>query len=244
MIIKEDFKALSKANPKRIAVQTNKHFLAKIPMKIENSLLKAKIQEAELFVAIAILIKENKETKAVWTSQIFIPAKINLWTALTPKNHITPTILLLTPSLRSTTFSVLINKSLNNKMLNPMMKITNPLFWKVKFLKPFALYTCFLKFWCYSRIFSQKEIPSFLEKLHNLIFVLNHPSFPFQISNSKNFLDLGVDIDLIKQRTLAVLKFKELDEKFAKDADMSGPLLIALAFGSLLLMVIYPKKFE
>jgi len=42
---------------------------------------------------------------------------------------------------------------------------------------------------------------------------------------------------LIKQRTLAVLKFKELDEKFAKDADMSGPLLIALAFGSLLLMV-------
>jgi len=74
--------------------------------------------------------------------------------------------------------------------------------------------------------------------------VLNHPSFPFQISNSKNFLDLGVDIDLIKQRTLAVLKFKELDEKFAKDADMSGPLLIALAFGSLLLMVIYPKKFE
>lgn len=34
-----------------------------------------------------------------------------------------------------------------------------------------------------------------------------------------------------------MLKFKELDEKFAKDADMSGPLLIALAFGSLLLMV-------
>lgn len=63
--IKEDSKALSKANPKRIAVQTNKHFLAKIPMKTENSLLKAEIQEAELFVAIAILIKENKETKAV-----------------------------------------------------------------------------------------------------------------------------------------------------------------------------------
>jgi len=42
---------------------------------------------------------------------------------------------------------------------------------------------------------------------------------------------------LIKQRTLAVLKFKHLDEKFAKESDMSGPLLIALGFGSLLLIV-------
>lgn len=48
--------------------------------------------------------------------------------------------------------------------------------------------------------------------------------------------DLGIDLDLIKQRTLAVLKFKHLDERFAKDADMSGPLLIALFFGSLLLI--------
>jgi len=62
-------------------------------------------------------------------------------------------------------------------------------------------------------------------------------SQPYDEDNEPPLLeDLGVDINLIKQRTLAVLKFKELDEKFAADADMSGPLLIALAFGSLLLM--------
>lgn len=51
------------------------------------------------------------------------------------------------------------------------------------------------------------------------------------------YLDLGIDLELIKVRTLAVLKFQHLDERFAKDADMSGPLLIALALGSLLLLV-------
>ena len=51
-------------------------------------------------------------------------------------------------------------------------------------------------------------------------------------------IDLGINLELIKMRTLAVLKLQPLDERFARDADMSGPLLIALTFGSLLLLVI------
>jgi len=34
-----------------------------------------------------------------------------------------------------------------------------------------------------------------------------------------------------------VLAFKKCDEKFIKEADMSGPLLFALIFGSLLMLV-------
>ncbi len=44
-------------------------------------------------------------------------------------------------------------------------------------------------------------------------------------------------MEVIKQRTLSVVKLKKPDERAANEADMSGPLLLALAFGSLLLLV-------
>lgn len=60
------------------------------------------------------------------------------------------------------------------------------------------------------------------------------------------FLDLGIDIENIKNKTLSVLMFKKCDEKFIKEADMSGPLLFALIFGSLLMLVhyIFFEKFK
>lgn len=48
---------------------------------------------------------------------------------------------------------------------------------------------------------------------------------------------MGIDIENIKQKTMAVLMIKKCDEKFISEADMSGPLLLALLFGSLLLFV-------
>lgn len=54
-------------------------------------------------------------------------------------------------------------------------------------------------------------------------------------------LDLGIDLENIKSKTLAVLLFKKCDEKFVKEADMSGPLLLALVYGSLLMLVIKKK---
>lgn len=50
-------------------------------------------------------------------------------------------------------------------------------------------------------------------------------------------VDLGIDLENIKSKTLAVLFFKKCDEKFVKEADMSGPLLLALIYGSLLMIV-------
>lgn len=48
--------------------------------------------------------------------------------------------------------------------------------------------------------------------------------------------DLGIDLENIKTKTIAVLTLKKCDEKFLVEADMSGPLLLALAFGGLLLL--------
>ena len=49
--------------------------------------------------------------------------------------------------------------------------------------------------------------------------------------------DLGIDLKLIKMRTLSVLKFEKCQEEFVREADMSGPLLLILVFGMLLLCV-------
>jgi len=48
--------------------------------------------------------------------------------------------------------------------------------------------------------------------------------------------DLGIDLENIKTKTLAVLTLKKCDDKFLDEADMSGPLLLALAFGGFLLL--------
>ena len=53
-------------------------------------------------------------------------------------------------------------------------------------------------------------------------------------------IDLGIDLKLIKMRTLSVLKFQKCQEEFVQESDMAGPFLLALAFGMLLLLV---KKF-
>jgi len=52
--------------------------------------------------------------------------------------------------------------------------------------------------------------------------------------------DLGIDLKLIKMRTLSVLKFEKCQEEFVREADMSGPLLLILVFGMLLLCVNKP----
>ena len=51
--------------------------------------------------------------------------------------------------------------------------------------------------------------------------------------------DLGIDLKLIKMRALSVLKFEKCQEEFVKEPDMSGPLLLVLVFGMLLLLVLY-----
>ena len=47
--------------------------------------------------------------------------------------------------------------------------------------------------------------------------------------------DLGIDLEIIKMRTLSVLKMSKCDEKFLNETDMTGPLLLGFIFGMCLL---------
>ncbi|KAL4512775.1 hypothetical protein ABPG72_017460 [Tetrahymena utriculariae] len=49
-------------------------------------------------------------------------------------------------------------------------------------------------------------------------------------------VELGVDLNSIKVRTLSVLKFKKCDIQFLEDPDMSGPIILGFVFGFLLLL--------
>lgn len=49
--------------------------------------------------------------------------------------------------------------------------------------------------------------------------------------------DLGIDLPSIKEKTLAIIKFKKIEERLLENADMSGPILYALIFGGFLLLV-------
>mmetsp|Transcript_76090 Transcript_76090/g.88470 ORF Transcript_76090/g.88470 Transcript_76090/m.88470 type:complete len:290 (+) Transcript_76090:31-900(+) len=48
--------------------------------------------------------------------------------------------------------------------------------------------------------------------------------------------DLGIDLQNIKAKTLAIIRFKKIDEQILESADMSGPILYALIFGGFLLL--------
>jgi len=50
-------------------------------------------------------------------------------------------------------------------------------------------------------------------------------------------LELGVDLESIKIRTISVLKFKKCDVHFLEDPDMSGPIILFFIFGFFLLLV-------
>ncbi|EAR93960.3 Yip1 domain protein (macronuclear) [Tetrahymena thermophila SB210] len=49
-------------------------------------------------------------------------------------------------------------------------------------------------------------------------------------------VELGVDLNSIKIRTLSVLKFQKCDIQFLEDPDMSGPIILGFIFGFLLLL--------
>jgi hypothetical protein len=48
--------------------------------------------------------------------------------------------------------------------------------------------------------------------------------------------DLGIDLELIKQRTLSVLLMKNCKQEFAIHSDMMGPVLLGFVLGILLLL--------
>lgn len=47
--------------------------------------------------------------------------------------------------------------------------------------------------------------------------------------------DLGINPEHIKEKTISVLTFKNVDERLLEDPDMAGPLLFVVIFGALLL---------
>ncbi|KAL4481622.1 hypothetical protein ABPG74_007711 [Tetrahymena malaccensis] len=49
-------------------------------------------------------------------------------------------------------------------------------------------------------------------------------------------VELGIDLNSIKVRTLSVLKFQKCDIQFLEDPDMSGPIILGFIFGFLLLL--------
>jgi hypothetical protein len=50
------------------------------------------------------------------------------------------------------------------------------------------------------------------------------------------YTDIGLDIDLIKKRMIAVLTFQNASEELITAPDLSGPILISLLLGFLLLL--------
>lgn len=52
-------------------------------------------------------------------------------------------------------------------------------------------------------------------------------------------LDLDIDLKQIVKKMLSVISFTKVDREIIEDADMVGPVLIAIIFGFLLLLVSY-----
>jgi len=48
--------------------------------------------------------------------------------------------------------------------------------------------------------------------------------------------DLGIDLQLIKNRAIGVVRFTKIDRESVAEPDMSGALLLALVLGFLLLL--------
>lgn len=48
--------------------------------------------------------------------------------------------------------------------------------------------------------------------------------------------DLGIDLQLIKERVVGVMKCKKCDERFLVESDLSGPMIIVFAFGFFLML--------
>jgi len=51
--------------------------------------------------------------------------------------------------------------------------------------------------------------------------------------------DIGIDLISIKSKFISILTFKKIETKFVDEADLSGPLLLALIFGNLLMLVYF-----
>ncbi len=49
-------------------------------------------------------------------------------------------------------------------------------------------------------------------------------------------IDIGIDIDLIKRRIMVIVTFEQANEELVASPDLSGPILISLALGLLLLL--------
>ena len=50
-------------------------------------------------------------------------------------------------------------------------------------------------------------------------------------------VDIGIDVDSVKRKLLSILNPRKTDEELINNSDMSGPFLIAVVLGMLLLMV-------
>ena len=50
--------------------------------------------------------------------------------------------------------------------------------------------------------------------------------------------DLGISIELIRQRTISVLTMRTCKQEFVEHSDMMGPVMLGFVLGILLLMVI------
>ena len=48
-------------------------------------------------------------------------------------------------------------------------------------------------------------------------------------------LDLGIDIKQITRKVLSVASLRKVNQEVVDDADLAGPLLIAIIFGTILL---------
>jgi hypothetical protein len=74
----------------------------------------------------------------------------------------------------------------------------------------------------------------------NQVLTLMRMSHPYlkviPISNSYVIIDLGIDIDKIKQKLISVITQRGIKENSDYD-DMAGPLLVCVLFGFLLLCV-------
>lgn len=48
--------------------------------------------------------------------------------------------------------------------------------------------------------------------------------------------DLGIDPSQIKKKLLSIAKLKKVNKEIVDEADMAGPLMIAILFGTILLL--------
>ena len=58
-----------------------------------------------------------------------------------------------------------------------------------------------------------------------------------------NVLDLGIELDKIKLKFIAIMSIKPIEKEVAEYDDMSGSILIAVILGILLLFVSQPSSY-